>query len=125
MRILAVAIYGAIAFASGVVTAPVVNWFVRSGMSGEVRCAGGICVGEPIEEFGPGLANGAGGLDAAVCGVGQQSTYSFWPDYVFGEGGCEEPRLVIMQSPEWQTNFEIENGRVSRIVRYVRPSFDP
>ena len=126
MKILPILIYGVIAFAAGVLAAPVVQWFVRGATSGEIDCVAGVCVGAPVATaFKAYRLSDAGGLDAVVCGRGQQSVYAFWPDYVFGEGGCEEPRLIIMRSPEWQTNFEIEGGRVTKIVRHSLPTIDP
>jgi ABC-type uncharacterized transport system permease subunit len=66
--------YGVIAFAAGVFAAPVVQWFVRGATSGEVKCAAGVCVGALIATaFDAYRLSDPGGLDAVVCGRGQQS----------------------------------------------------
>jgi len=113
---------------SGVAGAPFFQWLWRvTTGAGEPACISTACVGQPAAEAfnAYGLSTEAGGLDAVLCGRGRQAKYIWWREYVFAGKRCEQSQqTVIMRSPQYQTNFEIEGGRITKIARYPLPQID-
>jgi len=129
MRNLWLAFGGLTLFILGAALAPSIQWMIRSEQGMQTpECVASVCVGEgvPAAFDDPILTRQIGGFDSMTCGP-SYPTYINWSDRVFSAAVpcAEHPLVVTMRSPTYQTNFEIEGGRIRKIVRYPIPQVDP
>ena len=141
MRILGVLAVAAACFGAGTVagtvTAPFTQWLIRYSSGTQTpRCvASSFCVGDDAAEaFGTfRLSESTGGVQLVECG--KQSDWATYragfklaelPAWVRGGWTCAEPSYhVILGNSEFQTNVQVEGGKIAKITRYSRPNIDP
>jgi len=129
MRILGVLALAVACFGAGTVTAPFTQWLIRSTSGIQTpRCvASNFCVGDDAADAFATfrLSESTGGVQTVQCG---RPSFNVGNLPALAQSGwtCGEPNyLVILGNSEFQTNVQIEGGKIAKITRYSRPNIDP
>ena len=129
MRILVVLAVAVVCFGAGIVAAPFAQWLIRSSSGTQTpQCLEStFCVGDDAADaFATFRLSGiTGGVQTVQCGRPSFNLDSL-PALAQSGWTCGEPNyLVILGNSEFQTNVQVEGGKIAKITRYSRPNIDP